>query len=166
MDFAPAIGVLRPMDRRLFLASPMGIRGDLVDLPMHTRLVYEPAQDTLFLNFERLEIKDRATIAAIRDQVAAVCEPLRHKVAAVVNYEGFQVDRDLEDEYLHMVEEVVGRYYRSVSRYTTSLFMRSKLGADLSARGLAPHIFESADEARAFLASDNLGSTSQGVDVR
>jgi propionate CoA-transferase len=84
--------------------------------------------------------------------VAAICEPLGHKVAAVVNYEGFQVDRDLEDDYLRMVEEVVGRYYRSVSRYTTSLFMRSKLGSALASRGLAPHIFESADEARAFLA--------------
>ncbi len=151
MDFAPAIRELRPMDRRLFLDVPMGIRGDLVDLPMPARLVYDPAQDTLFLNFERLEVKDRATIAAIRDQVAAICEPLGHKVAAVVNYEGFQVDRDLEDDYLRMVEAVVGRYYRSVSRYTTSLFMRSKLGAALASRGLAPHIFESADEARAFL---------------
>jgi propionate CoA-transferase len=82
----------------------------------------------------------------------AVCEPLGHKVAAVVNYEGFRVARDLEDEYLRMVEDVVTRYYRSVSRFTTSLFMRNKLGAALSARGLAPHVFESADEARAFVA--------------
>jgi propionate CoA-transferase len=152
MDFAPTIRDLRPMDRRLFLEGAMGIRGDLVDMPMQTRLVYDPAQDTLFLNFERLEVKDRATIAAIRDQVATICEPLGHKVAAVVNYEGFQVDRDLEDDYLRMVEEVVGRYYRSVSRYTTSLFMRSKLGEALAARGLAPHVFESADEARAYVA--------------
>jgi hypothetical protein len=38
------------MDPRLFLDGTMGIRGDLVDLPMPARLVYDPAQDTLFLN--------------------------------------------------------------------------------------------------------------------
>jgi len=75
-------------------------------------------------------------------------------VCAVVNYEGFEVDRDLEDDYLNMVQEAVNRYYRSVSRYTSSVFMRTKLGSDLAARGLAPHIFESVDEARAFLAGD------------
>jgi propionate CoA-transferase len=50
----------------------------------------------------------------------------------VVNYEGFRVDRDLEDQYLAMVEHVVTRYYRAVSRYTTSLFMRNKLGTALA----------------------------------
>ncbi|HYN77334.1 MAG TPA: acyl CoA:acetate/3-ketoacid CoA transferase [Lamprocystis sp. (in: g-proteobacteria)] len=153
MDFSPAIRDLRPMDRRLFLDGPMGIRGELVDLPIHTRLAYDPDQDTLFVNFERLEVKDLATIRAIRDQVATVCEPLGHQVAAVVNYEGFLLARGLEDDYLQMVEEVVTRYYRSVSRYTTSLFIRTKLGAGLASRGLAPHIFESADEARSFVAN-------------
>jgi len=151
MDFAPIVRDPRPMDPRLFLPQPMGIRAELVDLPLAARVVYDPAQDTLFVNFEKLEVKDRATIDAIRERVAAICEPLGHKVAAVVNYQDFTIDRDLEDDYLRMVEDVVSRYYREVSRYTTSLFMRSKLGAGLAARGLAPHVFESAEEARAFV---------------
>jgi len=39
-----------------------------------------------------------------------------------------------------------------VSRYTTSVFMRSKLGDALAQRGVAPHIFETAADARRQLA--------------
>ncbi len=152
MAFAPLVRDPKPMDARLFRPEPMAIRGELVHLPLVARFVYDPDQDTLFINFACLEVKDQAAIAAIRDLVAGICEPLGHKVNAVVNYEGFRVDRDLEDEYLAMVEQVVTRYYREVSRYTTSLFMRNKLGSALAQRGLAPHVFESAVEAEAYVA--------------
>jgi propionate CoA-transferase len=47
-----------------------------------------------------------------------------------------------------MVHSLSQRFYSGVSRYTTSGFLRIKLGEALERRGLAPHIFESADEAR------------------
>ncbi|HLX16613.1 MAG TPA: hypothetical protein VKS24_15585 [Bradyrhizobium sp.] len=40
------------------------------------------------------------------------------------------------------------RFYSGVSRYTTSGFLRIKLGDALENRGVALHIFESADEAK------------------
>jgi propionate CoA-transferase len=79
-------------------------------------------------------------------------------VYVVVNYEGFVVDRDVEDAYLEMVKDVVQRYYVGVTRFTTSSFMRAKLGDSLAARGLSPHIFETEKEARAGL--DRSGKTS------
>ena len=47
-----------------------------------------------------------------------------------------------------MVREVAGAHYSQVSRYTTSAFLRAKLGRALEQRGVAPHIFDSADLAR------------------
>ena len=47
-----------------------------------------------------------------------------------------------------MVRSLTERYYSGVSRYTTSGFLRIKLGEALENRGLAPHIFESADQAQ------------------
>jgi propionate CoA-transferase len=38
-----------------------------------------------------------------------------------------------------------------VTRYTTSGFLRMKLGDALARRGVAPHIYESGDEAREHL---------------
>jgi propionate CoA-transferase len=54
----------------------------------------------------------------------------------------------LLDEYSAMVRSLTDRFYSGVSRYTTSGFLRIKLGEALENRGVAPHIFESADEAR------------------
>ena len=39
------------------------------------------------------------------------------------------------------------QYYADVTRYTTSGFLRMKLGDALEKRGVAPHIYESAAEA-------------------
>jgi propionate CoA-transferase len=47
-----------------------------------------------------------------------------------------------------MVRGLYGRFYSGVSRYTTSGFLRMKLGEALQSRGVAPHIFESAEEAQ------------------
>jgi propionate CoA-transferase len=42
---------------------------------------------------------------------------------------------------------VTDKYYTDVSRYTTSAFMRLKLGEALESRGLAAHIYETPQEA-------------------
>jgi propionate CoA-transferase len=49
------------------------------------------------------------------------------------------------------VRSVVDRFYSGVTRYTTSGFLRVKLGEALEKRGVAPHIFESAAEAQSDL---------------
>jgi len=107
----------------------------------------------LFLNFEKLEVKSLSDVEAIRRNVARLCEPLGRKVYAVVNYDGFSLTRDIEDDYLAMVQDVVERYYLGVTRYTTSSFMRAKLGTALAGRGAAPHIYETEQEARESLAA-------------
>ena len=66
---------------------------------------------------------------------------------AIVNYDNFSILPDLVDAWTEMVKDVVERYYWGVTRYTTSSFLRMKLGNALSQRGLAPHIYESAEEA-------------------
>jgi propionate CoA-transferase len=82
-------------------------------------------------------------------------EPLGHKVYAVVNYDGFELDRDVEDAYLDAVKELGDRYFHGVTRFTTSAFMRAKLGDSLSKRGVAPHIYESEEEAKGVLKERN-----------
>jgi propionate CoA-transferase len=57
----------------------------------------------------------------------------------------------LIDAWTRMAGEVVERHYIDVTRYTTSGFLRMRLGDALAKRGLAPHIYISAEEARAHL---------------
>ncbi len=65
----------------------------------------------------------------------------------MVNYDGFELDSDLEDAYLDAVQDIDDAYFHGVTRFTTSAFMRTKLGSALESRGVAPHIYESEDEA-------------------
>jgi propionate CoA-transferase len=139
------------MDPRIFADGPMGLRDDLLRLPLADRLVYDAARNILFLNFERMAVRAPSDVEAIRHGVEAVAAQAGRKVAAVVNYDDFTLAPEVEDLYLDMVRQVVERYYTGVTRYTTSAFLRAKLGEGLSRRDSAPHIFESAEEAEAHL---------------
>ena len=76
---------------------------------------------------------------------------LGKKVYYIVNYDSFSIDPDIVDECSEMVEDVVTRFYTGVTRYTTSAFLRMKLGESLKKRNLSPHIYESPEEARRVL---------------
>jgi propionate CoA-transferase len=130
MEFEPIVRRPRLMDARIFAPGPMGLRDDL-------------------LNLEGLEVKTNHVVDACRDRISGICESLGHKVYAIVNYDGFVVDRDIEDVYREFLNEMGERYFLGVTRFTTSAFMRAKLGDALMTRGVAPHIFESEAEARA-----------------
>jgi propionate CoA-transferase len=81
------------------------------------------------------------------------------RMVAIVNYDDFTVDPTVSDTYAALVRYIETNYYAAVSRYSTSAFMRAKLGEALARRSVAPHIFESADEAHA---SVNLSPAAPG----
>ena len=152
MDFPPLIKQpLRLMDARIFRPEPMGLAEDLLGQPLEERLAYDAQQNLFFVNFENLHVRSREDIERIRNLVAARLSPLDHRVFTIVNYDGFSIAPELLDDYMAMVRDVVTRFYSGVTRYTTSAFLRVKMGEALAARGLAPYIYESAAEARAHL---------------
>ncbi len=136
------------MDASLFADAPMGLRARLLLLPLADRFTYDAASRTFFINFERLSIRTPQDVEAVREQVEQRLAPLGHKVLGVVNYDHFVLDPAVQDDWAAMVRELVDRHYLDVARYTTSGFLRAKLGPALAARGVAPHIFETAAEAR------------------
>ena len=147
MAFKPIVHKPREMDRRIFRPDPMGLREDMLRLPLDVRFNYDQERNILYLNFEDLQVKSMTVIEDVIAKIRETCEPLGHKVYAVVNYDGFELDKDLEDAYLDGVQEIDDTYFHGVTRFTTSAFMRAKLGDTLESRGVAPHIYESEDEA-------------------
>jgi len=148
MEFKPIIRNLRLMDGRIFKPAPMGLKDDLLSIPINERIIYDPETNIFYINFEGLAVKTRNDIEAIRSRVTEICSPLGKRVKTIVNYDNFSIVPELEDEYIKMVKFVVSKYYSDVTRYTTSAFLRMKLGDELKRRHLAPHIFESKEEAR------------------
>jgi len=152
MDFKPVIkGTPTPMDARIFRPEPMGLKENLFALPLAKRLVYDPHENLFFVNFEGYAIRTPEDIENVRTAVANVLDTVSHRVYAVVNYDNFSILPELVGAYTDMVKAVVDRYYTGVTRYTTSTFLRMKIGDALKARKMAPHIYESREEAEAAL---------------
>ncbi len=152
MDFKPLInGEPARMDDRIFGSGPMGLKEDLFALSLEKRLVYDPHENLFFVNLEGYAIRTTDDIEEVRRGVADVLDPVGHRVYAVVNYDNFNIAPDLVGPYTDMVHGLVKRYYTGVTRYTTSAFLRMKLGEALKARKMAPHIYESRREAELVL---------------
>ena len=148
MGFKPIISSPpRLMDERIFKFEPMGLKEDLFIIPLDERLIYDPEENLFFVNFEGHSIKTRKDIQDAKETVERILAPLGKKVHTIVNYDNFTILPDLVEEYTDMVKYLVTKYYSDVTRYTTSTFLRMKLGGALQQRGVKPHIYESREEA-------------------
>jgi propionate CoA-transferase len=136
------------MDARIFAPEPMGLRPQLLEMPLDDRLNFDPEQNVFFVNFEGLSVRSQDDIARIQAAVESRLVPIGHKVAAIVNYDRFSIAPELIDDYTGMVKGVMDRHYTDVTRYTSSTFLRAKLGESFGKRVGDPHIFETRGEAQ------------------
>ena len=128
------------MERAIFQPRPMELRDRLLDMHIQDRISYDPEKNMLFLNYAGLHVRTQSDLDAIRQAVEHVLQPLGKRVYAVVNYERFVADDSIADAYMDLVKYVEENYYIKVSRYTTSGFLRVKLGKELGKRVLHhPH---------------------------
>src|SRR5262249_44756432 len=128
-----------------------GLREQLLSIPLARRFSFDPQHNLFFINFERLTIRSQKDVDDVREQVERRLKPLNRKVYAIVNYDNATILPDVMDSYGEMVRYLMDNYYWGVTRYSTSGFLRLKLGDALNSRGVAPHIYESAEEARKHL---------------
>src|SRR5918912_841884 len=148
-----------PMDGRIFGDGLMELRERLLTIPLDQRFTLDEQQNLFFINLERYPLRSKAEIDIIAAIVEARLAPLGRRVYAIVNYDNFSILPELMDDYSAMVRSLVDRFYSGVSRYTTSGFLRIKLGEALEKRGVAPHIFESAEEAQSDWRHEGQGHT-------
>jgi propionate CoA-transferase len=149
MDFNPVVkDTPRLMNERIFSPEPMGLKDDLLTLRLEDRFNYDPKENLFFVNFEGFSVHTRQTIQEVKETVEQILSPLGKKVYTIVNYDNFSILPDIVDEYTEMVKFLVDRYYTGVTRYTTSAFLRMKLGDALQKRDVASHIYESRKEAQ------------------
>ncbi|MBL8490413.1 MAG: acyl CoA:acetate/3-ketoacid CoA transferase, partial [Rhodocyclaceae bacterium] len=126
-------------------------RHELLDRPLAERLSYNPEHNLFFVDFAGLSVRKAGDIAEIDAAVEAALDGIGHKVNAIVNYDRFSIAPELVDDYIGMVKGIMDAHYHDVTRYTTSTFLRVKLGEAMERRRVAPHIYENAEEARAHL---------------
>ncbi len=149
MDFSPIIRKEpRIMDERIFGDDPIGLKEELLSLSLEERITYHPAENIIYVNFENYRVQNSDDVRDIEEAVGNIVRPLGKKVFAIVNYDNFIIYPEIIDEYTAMVQRLMDNYYTGVTRYTTSTFLRMKLGDALQKRNVAPHIYETREEAQ------------------
>jgi propionate CoA-transferase len=151
MDFEPIVRDPVPMDPRIFREEPMQLDETLLGLGLAQRVSYDAERNVLFLNLEGMRVKTRDDVDRVRRVIEERVQSIGHKVALIVNYDDFMIDASVADTYAAMVRYMDTHYYTTASRYTTSAFLRLKLGEALSRRRVKPHIFERREDAQAFV---------------
>ncbi|MGZ9034182.1 MAG: hypothetical protein ACXW25_07185, partial [Rhodospirillales bacterium] len=155
MAFKPVIRSVAPMDPRIFQPGRMGLEAELVgSMDLAARISYDPDRNIMFLNFEGMHVRSEKDVNDVQAGVEAYCRKIGRRCSVIVNYDSFRIDEAVIDAYAEMVQYMEEKYYTRVTRYTTGAFLRMKLGEALAERKIAPHVFESESEARAFLAQD------------
>ena len=153
MAFRPVIRhTPKLMDPRIFRDEPMQLRHALLDRPMNERLVYDAVNNVFYIDLAGLSIHGLEDIEHLREAVERAMAPVGRKVYAIVNYDRLSIRPDLVDEYVAMVKVLMHRHYLRVTRYTSSTFLRMKLGEALARDQTTPHHFyRSENEARGML---------------
>ncbi len=127
MEFRPLLKrPLRLMDKRIFSPEPMGLKGDLVSLPMEARFTYDAQRELGFINLEWYVVRTPADIEAIAKAVRTLLAPLHKKVSVIVNYDNFVLFPEMKEVYIDMVKNLADKYFSRLTRYTTSTFLRMK----------------------------------------
>jgi len=81
----------------------------------------------LFIDFEGHVVDEHADIEEIEAEVARAVGPLDRRVDVVVNYDHFSIRPELVDAYSAMVDRLTARFYRRVTRYAASGFLKARL---------------------------------------
>jgi propionate CoA-transferase len=152
MAFRPIVGAPKLMNDRLFRREPMRLDEILLDRPLDERFFLDADAGVLYIDLDGYRVRTKREVENVREAVTSRVGPLGRKVAAVISYDACTIDPEISDAWFAMAAEVESRFYTHVSRYTTSAFMRLKLGEALSRRDVAPHIFETPQQARTSIA--------------
>jgi len=148
MGFEPVIrSEPKLMDSRIFGPGLISLKERLLAMPLQARFRYDPAERLFFVNLEGLEVSTQEELDALRAEMTNRLANIGERVHVVANYDNFLLAPALVDAFTNGIRELTDRFYSKASRYTTSSFMRLALGDALSSRGLAPHVFQSMDEA-------------------
>ncbi|MGI9352214.1 MAG: acyl CoA:acetate/3-ketoacid CoA transferase [Rhizobiaceae bacterium] len=154
MDFQPIMNQPTEMDPRIFMDRTLKLRKEMLEIPVNQRLVHDEASNIVYANMSGLDVSTKDELAELDDELNRFFTKLGRKVNIVANYDGISIAPQLSAKFMNLLGQLEYDYYLTSTHYTTSAFMRQKLGHDFKNRSISPHIFESREEAAKYLRSE------------
>ena len=148
MGFAPIMRTQpKTMDPAIFRAPLLGLNRRPV-LSLDERLVYHPADDVLYLNFEGLHLQNVQDAEELADFLDRRLSAFGRKLNVVVNYDNFSREPAAADRYREMVQHNTETYFLSITRYSTNAFFRHQLAERFADAHLEQRIYRSFEDAK------------------
>lgn len=151
MDFEPIIDEPISMDKCIFENRGMKLRKTLLEIPTVNRMYYDKQQNIVFANLSGLDIATKDDLAKLDRELNKFFKNLGEKVNIVSNHDGISIAPPLAGKFANLLSQLEYDYYLTSTHYTTSAFLRQKLGEDLKQRSIQPHIFETKQEASDYI---------------
>ena len=133
MAFRPEIAAnLTLMDLRIFAPERLQLNQKSL-MSLEKRFVYDAEQNVIFFNFEGFRIDSTDDLKALRAYLEPLLQSLGRKVKAIINYDHFELNPILEQEFMELVRYNQQHYFESSTRYSTQAFFRRQLGRRFAA---------------------------------
>ena len=131
------------IDERLFRDQPMGLKDDLLTVPLDARFAYDADRNIFFINMEAMSVSTPAEAEAIVAEIEKRLTAVGKKVPVVVNYDNFYLAPDLADTYTSAVRSLAERYL-TASPATPPAHLCASNSAAISTRADWPHSYTKA----------------------
>jgi propionate CoA-transferase len=135
MEFTPAVSSdLKTMDPRIFKNEKMGVVGDFFG-SLEERCMYHTADHTMYIDLFGITLNNQEDVEWFINGLRDILSPYVKEngpIDMVVNYDGFDIGKGLEDTYSEKVQALQQEMYKSVKRYSSQAFQRAKLKTKLS----------------------------------
>ncbi|MEO0342057.1 MAG: acyl CoA:acetate/3-ketoacid CoA transferase [Pseudomonadota bacterium] len=152
MEFKPILRAPIPMNPGIFQDDKMGLRKMLLSMSMAERMSYDKDTNTVFVNLSGMSIEKKEHMDDIKSLESFLAQ-IGGRVNLITNYDGFNVHPKLYAEFADFLAYLENTYYLTATRYSTSAFLREKMGEGLKSRGVGANIFETREEAAAHIAA-------------
>lgn len=134
MDFEPAISPnLRVMEKCIFARGKMNVLSDFFG-SLEDRCRYHADDHTMYLDLFGVTLNSTEDVTYFFDGLTSVLHPMveeKGKLHMVINYDGFDLGKGLEEQYQSFVDYFEEHYYASVRRFSGDAFRRASLGKGL-----------------------------------
>jgi propionate CoA-transferase len=134
LDFTPVVSPdLMIMDPRIFKEATMNVKNELFG-SIEERCRYHSGDHTMYLDLFGVTLNSKDDVKYFVDALRKTFRPLvrkKGKIDMVVNYDGFDLRKGLEDDYSKAVTSLEHDFYKTTKRFTGTTFRRAKLAKQL-----------------------------------
>lgn len=152
LEFTPIVSdELKLMDSRIFKDQVMETVTEMFG-SLKERCHYNEAEHKLFLDLFGVNLNSESDVKWFYSTLHSILDPIlmkKGKFDTVINYNGFNLRKGLDDMYAENAQKTQDRFFKTVKRFTGKAFYHARMGQALKMNNLDPNeLFDECDTSK------------------